>query len=81
MKVHYTCDQCGADIDTIDVSQLDEEKLGFNILTNEERQQMLFHDKDNDVLYVKSICNTCIDRLELDVDPEVISRAAARLLR
>ena len=62
MKIHYHCEQCGQSIDSIDV-QLDEAKLGFDVLTDEERSQLLYHDPLTNSMYVQSICDDCIESM------------------
>lgn len=63
MKIHYHCEQCGQAIDSIEVQQLDEAKLGFDVLTNEERQQLLYHDPVTNAMYVQSLCDGCIEAM------------------
>lgn len=80
MKIHYHCDQCGRSIDSLDMNVLDESKLGFDILSAEERRQMLYHDPVTGCLHVQSICDSCIDTLGVHVDAHIIAAAANRLL-
>ena len=75
MKVHYLCEHCGTDIETIEVSHLDEKKLGFDILTEEERRQLLSYDAENDILHVKSMCDTCIEGLNINGTEETDLKA------
>ena len=65
MKIHYHCEQCGQAIDTLEVDQLNESKLGFDILNHEEKQQLIYHDPASDALYVQSLCDLCIELIGL----------------
>jgi Protein of unknown function (DUF2757). len=65
MKIYYSCDNCGAAIDTLEVDSLDEARLGFDCLTDEERQAMIRYDAASGVLYVQSLCDACIAAMDL----------------
>ncbi|MBP2650774.1 MAG: putative protein family YabK [Firmicutes bacterium] len=65
MKINYSCDYCGEPIDTIEVEQIDEERLGFNCLNLEERQDLLKYDELTNSLNVLSLCDRCIEELGL----------------
>lgn len=66
MKIHYRCEQCGQAIDTLEVNVLNETKLGFDVLSPEERQQLIYHDPISDTLYVQSLCDMCIEAMGLE---------------
>lgn len=66
MKIHYHCEQCGQAIDTLEVEQVDEAKLGFDALSSDERQQLIYHDALTNALYVQSLCDLCIESLGLE---------------
>ena len=58
MKVTYICDRCGTDINEFDDPNLDEEKLGINTLTPEERKDIIKYDRDQG-LVVYALCDQC----------------------
>lgn len=62
MKVHYSCDNCGAAIDSIEVECLDEARFGFDCLTAEERQELIRLDEATGAVYVRSLCDRCIEK-------------------
>ena len=66
MKIHYQCEQCGQAIDTLEVPYLNETKLGFDVLTDDERHQLIYHDEVNDAIYVQSLCDLCIEAMGLE---------------
>ncbi|MDD4600292.1 hypothetical protein SDC9_22930 [bioreactor metagenome] len=63
MKIYYTCEYCGSHIDMIEVDMVDEIRLGFDCLTGEERQDIIRTDDLNNSMYVKSLCDCCIETL------------------
>ncbi len=65
MRIHYSCDSCGAPIDTIEVDAVDEARFGFDCLTAEERQDMIRCDEASGVMYVQSLCDACIEAMGL----------------
>ncbi|MBP2644590.1 MAG: putative protein family YabK [Firmicutes bacterium] len=65
MKINYSCDCCGEDIDTLEVDELDEDKLGFSCLTVKERESILKYDSLSNSLQVLSLCDQCIEELGL----------------
>jgi len=65
MKIYYKCDHCGEAIDMIEVDQVDEVKFGFDILTAEERQDIIKTDSLANTMYVHSLCDECIESLGL----------------
>jgi len=71
MKIRYFCDSCGKPIDTIEVAEIDEGRFGFDILTAEERNDLLRYDEAAGCLYVQSLCDACIEAIGLveDVRP------------
>ena len=72
MKIFYNCDSCGAPIDSIEVDQVDEERLGFDCLTGEERQDLIKFDASTNSMYVQSLCDTCIEALGLAEESAVL---------
>lgn len=65
MKIYYHCEHCDAEIDMIEVDQVDEVKFGFDCLTAEERQDIIKIDSAANVMYVHSLCDQCIESLGL----------------
>ncbi len=65
MKIFYRCDSCGEPIDCLVVDRLDEEKFGFDRLSEDERQDIISYDMGADALYVQSLCDNCIEALGL----------------
>ena len=62
MSLIYKCSQCGKIIDDLDVERVNEKMLGFDILTPEEREDIIEARGDN--TYVNVICDDCLYRLE-----------------
>lgn len=67
MAVHYHCRHCGVKVGTLELSNVESEKLGFNHLTNEERNDMISYRGNGD-LHVKTICEDCQEALERNPD-------------
>jgi hypothetical protein len=65
MKIYYNCEHCGEAIDMIEVDQVDEVKFGFDCLTAEERQDIIKTDVLANAMYVYSLCDECIELLDL----------------
>lgn len=61
MKLYYTCDCCVADIDIIEVDKIDEVRFGFDCLTPEERRDIIKTDTSGEIIYVKALCDKCIE--------------------
>lgn len=66
MKIFYTCEYCGEQIDTLEVEAVDEAKFGFDCLTDQERQDIIKTDIKQNAIYVKSLCDTCITAIGMD---------------
>lgn len=66
MKIYYTCEYCGEQIDTLEVDEVDEAKFGFDCLTDQERQDIIKTDVVQNAIYVKSLCDACISIIGLD---------------
>ncbi|UTR12446.1 anti-sigma-F factor Fin family protein [Evansella sp. LMS18] len=58
MSVHYYCRHCQANLGTLSSWQADEQQLGFNRLSDEERKDMINYDSQGH-LHVKVICEAC----------------------
>jgi hypothetical protein len=68
VKIHYICDCCGEPIDTLELDEVDEAKLGFDCLTGAERQDMIQIDAGTNSMQVRSLCDFCIEAMGL-ADP------------
>ncbi|MBZ4653402.1 MAG: hypothetical protein JG781_741 [Peptococcaceae bacterium] len=72
MRLIYICDRCANYIDEIEMNALDEGRLGFDILTEEEREDLVHLDWQRQVGTVKAICDACLAKLhDGDVSPRV----------
>ncbi|WP_026688690.1 anti-sigma-F factor Fin family protein [Alteribacter aurantiacus] len=56
MAIHYECRHCRTKLGSINHS--DEERLGFHLLNEEERETMINYD-DRGETHVKAICEEC----------------------
>lgn len=65
MKIYYTCEYCGDHIDILETEEIDEAQLGFDCLTEEERQDIIKIDKTTGTMYVYALCDNCIQLLGL----------------
>ena len=66
MRLNYICSQCGSAIAQIHVQNLDESALGFDCLTEAERQALLTFDQVRNTLTVKALCDHCIEDMRLE---------------
>ena len=72
MRIFYTCAYCAAPIDILEVQQVEETKLGFDCLTEEERRDIIKIDNNANAMYVNSLCDDCIQALGLaDDQPKI----------
>ncbi|MDQ7861231.1 anti-sigma-F factor Fin family protein [Peribacillus frigoritolerans] len=67
MALHYRCRHCGTKLGSIEAHSLSTEQLGFNQLTNEERQEMIVYDSEGD-MHVRAICEDCHESLQRNPD-------------
>ncbi|MEC2076597.1 anti-sigma-F factor Fin family protein [Metabacillus fastidiosus] len=67
MALHYYCRHCGVKVGSLDHVNLSSDHLGFNQLTNNERQEMISYEQNGDV-HVKIICEDCQEALERNPD-------------
>jgi hypothetical protein len=68
MAIKYICRHCRTDIGQIDSAQIDESLLGFQFLSQEERNDIVNYQYNGDVT-VRVICDYC--REALDAHPEL----------
>ncbi|MDX9871988.1 MAG: DUF2757 family protein [Clostridia bacterium] len=59
MRLIYICDECGKYIDEIEMGNLNEARLGFDVLTPEERDDLVHLDWSREVGTVRAICDSC----------------------
>ncbi|CUH96485.1 hypothetical protein P22_2575 [Propionispora sp. 2/2-37] len=78
MKIYYSCECCGEAIAEIEVDKVDDAKFGFDCLTGQERQDIIKVDTDANIMYVQSLCDSCIEMLGLN-DEQPIAKTV-RLL-
>lgn len=62
MAIHYQCRYCGQKLGSLDEKSVHAEQLGFHILSDEERQEMISYDSEGNI-HVKSICEDCHESL------------------
>ncbi|WP_153127244.1 anti-sigma-F factor Fin family protein [Peribacillus tepidiphilus] len=67
MALHYFCRHCGMSLGTIDEKMIGSEQLGFHLLNEEERQEMISYQSTGDI-HVKSICHDCHEALHRNPD-------------
>ncbi len=72
MKVRYICDACGAVVSELTMPRLDEERLGFNALTAEERREIISTDALTGTVTVNSLCDDCVEDWEERPGPPAI---------
>lgn len=63
MAIVYECRHCQQEVGRIDATEVEESSLGFQVLTNEERLEMITYEQNGDVK-VKTICENCQEALE-----------------
>lgn len=59
VKLYYLCECCQKLMGTLEMEELDEEKLGFSCLTPEEREDIITVKQEENSIYIKSICEEC----------------------
>ncbi len=62
MALYYYCRHCGVQIGKLENISLNSEKLGFDILTDEERKEFITYEPTGDIR-VTSICEDCHESL------------------
>ncbi|ADU28345.1 anti-sigma-F factor Fin family protein [Evansella cellulosilytica] len=67
MAIHYYCRHCSKNVGTLSDWQANDEQLGFNQLTNEEKQEMIECNSQGH-LQVKVICEDCEKTLQENPD-------------
>ncbi|WP_261134725.1 anti-sigma-F factor Fin family protein [Bacillus sp. Marseille-Q3570] len=67
MAVYYSCKHCGVHIGKLDVTSAASTNLGFDYLSDQEREEYISYD-DQGHVYVKSICEDCYEMLRKNPD-------------
>ncbi|MCM3164655.1 anti-sigma-F factor Fin family protein [Metabacillus litoralis] len=67
MALHYYCRHCGVKVGSLENQSLSSQQLGFDSLTNDERQEMITYQQNGD-MHVKTICEDCQDALHRNPD-------------
>lgn len=62
MAIHYTCRHCGLQIGTIHNRSMYDNRLGFDCLDDEEKEEMIQLHNTGEI-HVKAICEDCHDFL------------------
>ncbi|WP_339246698.1 anti-sigma-F factor Fin [Bacillus sp. FSL R5-0523] len=63
MALHYYCRHCGVKVGSLESSTVSTDSLGFQHLTNEERNDMISYKENGDV-HVSTICEDCQEALD-----------------
>ncbi|KAF1678532.1 anti-sigma-F factor Fin [Bacillus mexicanus] len=63
MALHYYCRHCGVKVGSLESSAVSTGSLGFQHLTNEERNDMISYKENGDV-HVSTICEDCQEALD-----------------
>lgn len=70
MSIIYVCRHCNTYVGEVDPLRVADAQLGFHSLTPEERTDIISYNSDNDVTYVKTVCDYCQQALENN--PELV---------
>ncbi|MDL4840474.1 anti-sigma-F factor Fin family protein [Aquibacillus rhizosphaerae] len=63
MAIVYNCKHCGNKVGQLDQEVIDTQALGWNQLSNEDRQEMIQYDSKGDI-QIKVICEDCQESLD-----------------
>lgn len=63
MAINYVCRYCKTPLGQLDQAMLDEEQLGFNTLTPEERKDIITYDQDGNMT-VRVVCDYCKEAID-----------------
>ncbi|WP_102347995.1 anti-sigma-F factor Fin family protein [Bacillus sp. Marseille-P3661] len=67
MPIRYQCRHCNVHMGEVDIPNIESRALGFELLNDEERLDMLQYDSNGDI-NVKAICEDCQEALERNPD-------------
>ncbi|MBA2176995.1 anti-sigma-F factor Fin family protein [Halobacillus locisalis] len=63
MKIRYFCRHCQRQVGELDARQVDVSQLGFDVLNDDDQQQMV-HSASNGDLNIRTICDSCKEGLD-----------------
>ncbi|WP_044641822.1 anti-sigma-F factor Fin [Risungbinella massiliensis] len=63
MAIYYQCKHCQSRLGMLEKKDVTEQELGFDRLTQEERQDIIFNDLYGDT-YVHITCESCQETLD-----------------
>ncbi len=63
MAIQYICRHCGVEIGMIENEQMHVNNLGFQMLNDKERLEMISYDQSGN-LQVRAICEDCHELLQ-----------------
>ncbi|ENH97623.1 hypothetical protein J416_04466 [Gracilibacillus halophilus YIM-C55.5] len=63
MTLVYTCKHCGGEVGRINPTEINAERLGWNVLSTEERQKLMQYQPDQSINF-EVICESCQQILE-----------------
>jgi hypothetical protein len=66
MIIRYVCEYCENLIGELEMEAIDEERLGFHCLTEDERKDIIRINQETNTMIVTSLCDGCIQMLGLD---------------
>ena len=58
MKITYICDICGLPQETVEIEDVDLEKLGLNTLTAREKEDIIMYNETQGLLLF-TLCSDC----------------------
>lgn len=64
MQLIYVCRHCRTYLGRLNREQADERRLGLASLTAEEQADIISYNLNEDVAYVKTICDYCQEAIE-----------------
>jgi hypothetical protein len=70
MRIVYYCKHCGGFMGSIEAADLSPQQLGFDVLSNEEREQLLAVDSASGTTRVTIVCEHC--EAALSANPELL---------
>ncbi|SHN37502.1 anti-sigma-F factor Fin [Gracilibacillus kekensis] len=63
MTLLYTCKHCGSEVGRLQPAMLDLEKIGWNVLSMEEKMKLINYRQDQTIT-LHSICENCQQLLD-----------------
>jgi len=64
MQIVYFCRHCRSYMGELDGDRVDDRRLGFHSLTDEERADIITYNRQINSIYVRTICEFCQEALE-----------------